>query len=99
VFNILITLAASWQATVVDYDPSIHKYVSLLEYKNSQGAYAVSLESSTPFTFKEGDKIFATIKMECEDGKTIDEDLSDKLGFGFLIQNIFAMLKKRSSND
>ena len=93
-FNILITLAASWQATVVDYDPSIHKYVSLLEYKNSQGAYAVSLESSTPFTFKEGDKIFATIKMECEDGKTIDEDLSDKLGFWISYSKYICNAKK-----
>ena len=79
-FNILLTLAVNWQVVVVDYDPSIGKHVSLLEYRNAKGAYAVSLESDKPFTFKEGGDVFARINMECEDGRATDEAMSDKLG-------------------
>lgn len=76
-FNVLLTVAATWNVAVVDFDPSIHKYVALLETTTQHGTYAASLESITPFNFKENKKVDANLVLVCETGLGVDESTSN----------------------
>jgi len=81
VYDIIITLALTWRAQVVDYDESIHKHIALLQgvdAANNWRHYAVSVESDKPFKFKENETVEARITMNCIEGVTIDEAMSDK---------------------
>lgn len=71
-------LLLSWLAIVVDFDPSINKSVALVEGKDSAGTtYAVALESTSSFPFKEGQVFVAEIEISCESHFGIDEKMSN----------------------
>jgi len=80
IYNILLTLTLPWQVMVVDFDDG--KHIALVEGKdhnNNYKNYAVSIEDKNSFFFKEGDIIYAKIKLECANFDTfgVDEAKSD----------------------